>query len=67
MKMTIDIPEKELREAMKLTGARSKQEAVVTALTEFNRSRRLERLVEKFGTFDGFMTREKLRRMRRAL
>ncbi|HEY3566561.1 MAG TPA: type II toxin-antitoxin system VapB family antitoxin [Thermoanaerobaculia bacterium] len=64
MKTTIDIPEKELQDAMELTGARSKREAVVTALAEFNRRRRLELLVEKFGTFDGFMTQEELRRMR---
>jgi Arc/MetJ family transcription regulator len=64
MKTTIDIPEKELQDAMEFTGARSKREAVVTALTEFNRRRRLERLVEKFGTLDGFMTQEELRRMR---
>jgi Arc/MetJ family transcription regulator len=38
MKTTIDIPEKELQDAMELTGARSKREAVVTALTEFNRA-----------------------------
>lgn len=49
---------------MEFTGARSKREAVVTALAEFNRNRRLERLVEKFGTLDGFMTQEELRRMR---
>lgn len=64
MKTTIDIPEKELQDAMEFTGARSKREAVVTALAEFNRRRRLERLAEKFGTFDGFMTQEELRRMR---
>ncbi len=62
MKMTIDLPEQELQDAMELIGTRSKREAVVTALTEFNR--RLERLVEKLGTFDGFMTQEELRRMR---
>ncbi|HEV7508183.1 MAG TPA: type II toxin-antitoxin system VapB family antitoxin [Thermoanaerobaculia bacterium] len=64
MKTTIDIPEKELQDAMEFTGARSKREAVVTALTDFNRRQRLERLVEKFGTFDGFMTQEELSRMR---
>ena len=37
---------------------------VVTALTEFNRRRRSGAFVEKFGTFDGFMTQEELRRMR---
>jgi hypothetical protein len=66
VKTKIDIPEKELQDDMELTGARSKREAVVTAPSEFDRLRCLERLVEKFGTFDGFMTQEELRRMRRA-
>jgi Arc/MetJ family transcription regulator len=64
MKTTIDIPEEELREAMRYTGARSKREAVVTALADFNRRRRLERLAEQFGTFDAFLTQEELQRLR---
>jgi Arc/MetJ family transcription regulator len=64
MKTTIDIPEKELRDAMRHTGARTKREAVVTALSEFNRRRRLQKLVDKFGTLDELMTQEELRRMR---
>jgi hypothetical protein len=49
---------------MRHTGARTKREAVVTALAEFNRRRRLERLAASFGTLDEFMTREDLGRMR---
>jgi Arc/MetJ family transcription regulator len=64
MKTTIDIPDKELRDAMKYTGARSKREAVVTALADFNRRQRLQRLAQQFGTFDEFLTHEELRRMR---
>jgi Arc/MetJ family transcription regulator len=64
MKTTLDIPENELREAMKHTGAKTKREAVVIAVSELNRRRRLQKLVEKFGTLDGFMTQEELRRMR---
>lgn len=64
MKTTIDIPEEELRDAMKYTGARSKREAVVAALVDFNRRQRLQRLAQKFGTFDEFMTQEELRHMR---
>jgi Arc/MetJ family transcription regulator len=64
MKTTIDIPDEELQEAIRLTGAKTKREAVVIALSEFNRRRRLQRLTEKFGTFEGFMTQEELRRMR---
>ena len=64
MKTTVDIPEDELREAIRHTGARTKREAVVIALSELNRRRRLQKLAEKFGTLDGFMTQEELRRMR---
>jgi Arc/MetJ family transcription regulator len=64
VKTTVDIPEDELREAIRHTGAKTKREAVVIAVSEFNRRRRLQKLVEKFGTLDGFMTQEELRRMR---
>ncbi|HEX9669696.1 MAG TPA: type II toxin-antitoxin system VapB family antitoxin [Thermoanaerobaculia bacterium] len=64
MKTTIDIPEETLRETMQHTGARTKKEAVVTALADFNRRRRLERLADQLGTFDDFMTLEELLRLR---
>jgi Arc/MetJ family transcription regulator len=64
MKTTIDIPEAELREAIQHTGAKTKRDAVVIAISEFNRRRRLQRLAESFGTLDDFMTQEELRRMR---
>ncbi|HEV2852309.1 MAG TPA: type II toxin-antitoxin system VapB family antitoxin [Thermoanaerobaculia bacterium] len=64
MKTTIDIPEKELRDAMKYTGARSKREAVVAALVDFNRRQRLQRLAQQFGTFEDFLSQEELQRMR---
>lgn len=50
MKTTIDIPEDELRDAMSFLGARTKREAVVTALHEFNRRHRMARLVTYSGT-----------------
>ena len=64
MKTTIDIPEAELREAIQHTGAKTKREAVVIAVSEFNRRRRLQRLVESFGSLDDFMSQEELQRMR---
>lgn len=65
MKTTIDIPDKELRDAMRYTGARNKREAVVTALVDFNRRQRLLRLAEQFGTFDEILPQEDLQRMRK--
>ena len=64
MKTTVDIPEKELREAMRHTGAATKREAVVTAIVDFNRRRRLAKLVKRFGNFDHILTHDGLRRSR---
>ncbi len=52
MKTTIDIPEKALADAMRYTGAKTKREAVVKALEEFNRLRMVEILIASFGTLD---------------
>lgn len=60
MKTTIDIPEKALEEAIRLSGAKTKREAVVTAILDFNRRKRLERLAAKLGSFEEIMTREEL-------
>lgn len=51
---------------MRHTRARTKKEAIVTAILEFNRRRRLERLAEKLGTFVEVMTQAELRRLRRS-
>ena len=65
MKTTIDILEASLREAIKHTGAKTKRDAVVTAVEEFNRRRRLEELAERLhGSCPNFMTQTDLRRMR---
>lgn len=61
MKTTIDIPDHELKEAMRFTKAKTKREAVVKALEEFNRRRRMAELVKYSGTFsDGFPTNEQI-------
>jgi len=52
MKTTIDIPDGALADAMRFTGAKTKREAVVKALEEFNRLRRIQELVANFGTLD---------------
>jgi hypothetical protein len=64
VKITIDIPEKELRDAERFTGARNRQEAVVAALIAFNRRQRLHRLTEQFGTMDELLTQEDLQSAR---
>ncbi|MEK6679112.1 MAG: type II toxin-antitoxin system VapB family antitoxin [Nitrospirota bacterium] len=64
MKTTIDIPDDDLKEAIKYTGAKTKREAVVYALKDFNRRRRLAKLAKMLGTFKDFMTQDELKTMR---
>jgi Bacterial antitoxin of type II TA system, VapB len=64
MKTTIDIPDDELEEVVRHTQARTKREAIVTAISDFNRRKRLERLAEQLGTFDNVVSREELLRLR---
>lgn len=64
MKTTIDIPEDDLKEAMKYTKSKTKRDAVVQAVRDFNRRRRLAELANALGTFKDFMTQEDLKAMR---
>jgi Bacterial antitoxin of type II TA system, VapB len=65
MKMTIDIPAKLLREAIKHTGAKTNAEAVAIAVEEFNRSERLTKLNARVrGNFRDFMTQADLKKLR---
>jgi Arc/MetJ family transcription regulator len=66
MKTTIDIPEKDLKDAIRFTGATTKREAVVTALRDFNRRKRIAALTKHFGASDTFMTHADLLKLRRA-
>ncbi len=59
MKTTIDIPEKALADAMRYTGAKTKREAVVKVLEEYNRRQMVEKLIASFGTLD-FGTNDEL-------
>ena len=65
MKTTIDIPDEELRQVMKYTRAKTKREAVVYAIKDFNRRKRLARLAKMLGTFEDFMTQDELKEMRK--
>ena len=61
MKTTVDIPESELKDAMRFTKAKTKREAVVRILEEFNRRRRMAELVKYSGTFSNrFPTNEEI-------
>ena len=64
MKTTIDIPDDLLREAMELTGAKTKREAIVTAVRDYNNRRKMADLVRHLGTCDDLMTPSELERLR---
>ncbi|MGH9386594.1 MAG: type II toxin-antitoxin system VapB family antitoxin [Vicinamibacterales bacterium] len=51
MKTTVDIPDDELKDAIRFTKAKTKREAVVKVLEDFNRRRRMAELVKYTGTF----------------
>lgn len=60
MKTTVDIPEKMLRAAMKFAKAKTKREAILAALEEFNRQRGMATLVKYSGTFRSVMTNDEI-------
>ncbi len=61
MKIAVDIPEHELNDAMRFTQARTKREAVVRVLAEFNRRQRMAELVKYSGSFsDRFPTNDEV-------
>ena len=64
MKTTLDIPEKELQDAISFTKASTKREAIVTAVADFNRRKRMAELVKYLGTCKNMMTLGELKQMR---
>jgi hypothetical protein len=60
MKTTVDIPDDELRDLVGFTGAKTKREAIVTAIEEFNRRRRMADLVRHSGSFRSLSSNDQL-------
>lgn len=61
MKTTIDIPEDAMAEAMRFARAKTKRDAVMACVNEFNRQHRMAELVRHLGTFrDDFPSHEQL-------
>ena len=65
MKSTVDIPDQELKDVMRFTQATTKREAIVTAIADFNRRRRMAALIEHAGKADSLMSPEELQALRR--
>ena len=65
MKTTIDIPKSELEDAIRFTNAKSKREAIVGAVADFNRRMRMAELIRYSGTCTELITPEELKANRR--
>ena len=52
MRTTVDLPEDLLRSVQELTGAKTRKDALIIALEDYRRRRRLERLLEAAGTLE---------------
>ncbi|HDZ61852.1 MAG TPA: type II toxin-antitoxin system VapB family antitoxin [Nitrospirae bacterium] len=65
MRTTIDINEDLINEVMKKAGARTKKEAIVTAMKDYLRFKKIEELKELVGNYDTFnLTLSDLKKMR---
>ena len=54
MRMTIDINEDLIDQVMKKTGVKTKKEAIVTAMKDYLRFKKIEELKELIGNYDAF-------------
>jgi len=60
MKTTVEIPDEEFRDLVRFTKAKTKRDAIVTAIADFNQRRRMAALVKHSGTFRSLATNEEL-------
>ncbi|MBS0366680.1 MAG: type II toxin-antitoxin system VapB family antitoxin [Proteobacteria bacterium] len=65
MKTTVDIPDQDLEDAMRLSRATTKREAIVTAIQDYNRRKRMAELVKHAGTCEAMQSAEALQSQRR--
>lgn len=64
MRTTLDIPKEKISAIQKIYHINTMREAVIYALDEALRRHKIEKLIEKHGTFESFMTQKDLREMR---
>lgn len=65
MKTTVDIPDSDLADAMRFTKAKTKREAIVSAIQDFNLRKRMAELVKHAGTCSDLIDVDQLQRQRR--
>ena len=66
MKTTIDIPNKELQDALRFSGEKTKRGAILAAVTDYNRRQRIAALVRHLGTCENLMTIDELVELRKS-
>lgn len=64
MKTSLNIPDLELKELIKLSRAKNTTEAVILAIQEFNQRRKMKALSKKLGTFSNFIALSELKQLR---
>ena len=65
MKTTVDIPDSDLEDAIRFSHAKTKREAIVTAIQDFNRRKRIAELTKYAGTCKDLIDVDELRELRR--
>jgi Arc/MetJ family transcription regulator len=60
MKTTVDIPEQVLEDAMRYTRAKTKREAIVSAMQDYIRRKRMSELVRYSGSSDTLLTNDEI-------
>ncbi|MGH8254655.1 MAG: type II toxin-antitoxin system VapB family antitoxin [Steroidobacteraceae bacterium] len=65
MKTTVDIPEKALADAMRFAGAKTKRDAIVTAIEDYNRRKRMAELIKYSGTSETLLSNEAIEELER--
>lgn len=66
MKTSLDIPDKELRDVVRFSKAKTKREAILTAIAEYNRRNRMAGLIKYSGKFTSMMTNEEIEALEEA-
>jgi hypothetical protein len=64
MKTTVDIPDKILKEVIFYSRAKTLKSAIITAMEEYIRLRKSEKIAEQLGQFDNFFSASDLKKMR---
>ncbi len=53
MKTSLEIPDQEMKDVLRFSKAKTKRDAIVTAVMEYNRRHKMAELIKYSGTFEG--------------